>query len=149
MAFFFFRLFKNRIFLTFCALPQCTAPRPGGSFGALAADFSKVAIAVPRTFVALRRHSRDHPSSSRCVRITLLISFSHFSLIKNVKDRPGHDRRYAVNPDQIIKKLGWLPKTNFEDGLKKTVSWYLNNLDWCDSLMKKSGYSGGRIGNIN
>ncbi len=75
--------------------------------------------------------------------------FSHFSLIKNVKDRPGHDRRYAVNPDQIIKKLGWLPKTNFEDGLKKTVSWYLNNLDWCDSLMKKSGYSGGRIGNIN
>ena len=73
--------------------------------------------------------------------------FPHEALIKNVTDRPGHDKRYAINSTLIQKKLGWTPKITFEDGLKKTIYWYLNNLKWSESIMKKSGYSGYRIGN--
>ena len=73
--------------------------------------------------------------------------FPHEALIKNVTDRPGHDKRYAINSNLIQKKLGWTPKMTFEDGLKKTIYWYLNNLKWSESIMKKSGYSGYRIGN--
>ncbi len=73
--------------------------------------------------------------------------FPHATLIKNVSDRPGHDHRYAINSDLIQNKLGWTPKITFEEGLKKTINWYLNNLTWSNSIMKKSGYSGYRIGN--
>ena len=47
--------------------------------------------------------------------------------IKFIKDRPGHDFRYALNSEKIKSKLGWRPKTSFNDGLKKTLLWYLNN----------------------
>ena len=57
--------------------------------------------------------------------------------IKFVKDRPGHDVRYALNSDKIIKELKWKPKTKFEKGLKETFNWYLNNLDYFKSLKKK------------
>ncbi len=73
--------------------------------------------------------------------------FPHSSLIENVEDRPGHDKRYAINSNFIKKNLGWTPKITFEDGLKKTIYWYLNNLKWSYSIMKKSGYKGNRIGN--
>jgi dTDP-glucose 4,6-dehydratase len=52
------------------------------------------------------------------------------SLIKYVKDRPGHDKRYAINSAKIKSNLGWAPKTNFEEGLNRTVSWYRHNLAW-------------------
>ena len=51
------------------------------------------------------------------------------SLIEFVKDRPGHDRRYAMNISKIRGELGWQPKESFETGLEKTVQWYLANLD--------------------
>ena len=72
--------------------------------------------------------------------------YQHSNLIKNVTDRPGHDMRYAINSNLIQKKLGWKPKVTFEDGLKKTIYWYLDNLKWSDTIMQKSGYSGYRIG---
>ena len=72
--------------------------------------------------------------------------FPHANLIKNVADRPGHDERYAINSNLIQKELGWTPKINFVDGLKKTMHWYVDNLQWSDSIMEKSGYSGYRIG---
>lgn len=56
------------------------------------------------------------------------------SLIKFVKDRPGHDRRYAIDSSKITKELGWSPKTKFSDGLKKTINWYLENNDWLEHL---------------
>jgi dTDP-glucose 4,6-dehydratase len=52
------------------------------------------------------------------------------SLITFVEDRKGHDRRYAIDAGKIKKELGWYPETAFEDGIKKTIRWYLNNLDW-------------------
>lgn len=52
------------------------------------------------------------------------------STIRSVKDRPGHDRRYALNTKKVNEELGWLPTMRFELGLKKTISWYLGNADW-------------------
>lgn len=51
-------------------------------------------------------------------------------LIKYVEDRKGHDLRYAIDSTKIKSELGWYPKTNFENGIKKTIQWYLNNKDW-------------------
>ncbi len=52
------------------------------------------------------------------------------SLIKHVGDRKGHDMRYAIDPTKIHKELGWLPETRFEDGIQKTIKWYLENEAW-------------------
>ena len=57
------------------------------------------------------------------------------SLIKYVTDRKGHDRRYAIDPKKIHSELGWLPETKFEDGIKKTVKWYLNNKQWWETIV--------------
>ena len=56
------------------------------------------------------------------------------SLIKFVKDRPGHDKRYAIDASKIKKDLGWQPSVTFEEGIKKTVEWYLNNQDWLNKV---------------
>ena len=55
-------------------------------------------------------------------------------LIAFVKDRPGHDRRYAINCDKIKKELGWRQKFNFEEGLDMTIKWYMDNRDWVDRV---------------
>lgn len=52
------------------------------------------------------------------------------SLITYVQDRPGHDRRYGIDPTKISQELGWKPKHNFETGIKETIQWYLSNEDW-------------------
>jgi dTDP-glucose 4,6-dehydratase len=52
------------------------------------------------------------------------------SLITYVADRPGHDRRYAIDPSKIHRELGWLPETHFDEGIHQTVQWYLNNKPW-------------------
>ena len=52
------------------------------------------------------------------------------SLIKFVTDRLGHDRRYAINPEKIEREIGWKPLTTWEEGLRKTIDWYLDNQDW-------------------
>lgn len=58
-------------------------------------------------------------------------------MIEYVKDRPGHDRRYAIDFSKIKRELGWQPRTNFNEGMKKTVKWYKNNEDWWKKI--KSG----------
>ena len=55
-------------------------------------------------------------------------------LITYVKDRPGHDKRYAIDAGKINKELGWEPSLQFEEGLSKTVDWYLNNQEWLDRV---------------
>lgn len=57
------------------------------------------------------------------------------SLIVYVTDRKGHDLRYAIDPTKIHKDLGWLPETNFEEGIKKTIQWYLNNREWWETII--------------
>lgn len=56
------------------------------------------------------------------------------SLITFVKDRPGHDRRYAIDASKIMNNLGWQPSLKFEEGMAKTVEWYINNQEWLDNV---------------
>lgn len=56
-------------------------------------------------------------------------------LIEYVTDRPGHDMRYAIDPTKIHNELGWLPETKFEDGIKKTIQWYLDNKTWWENII--------------
>jgi len=69
----------------------------------------------------------------------------HAKLITFVADRPGHDRRYAIDASKIQRELGWTPQETFETGLRKTVQWYLDNEAWCQRVMDGS-YSGERLG---
>jgi dTDP-glucose 4,6-dehydratase len=62
----------------------------------------------------------------------------HAELITFVKDRPGHDWRYAIDAGKIGRELGWLPQESFETGLGKTVRWYLENREWCDRILSGS-----------
>jgi dTDP-glucose 4,6-dehydratase len=55
-------------------------------------------------------------------------------LITYVKDRPGHDRRYAIDPAKIGRELGWAPATTFEVGIRRTIGWYLEHRAWCDRI---------------
>ena len=57
------------------------------------------------------------------------------SLITHVEDRKGHDMRYAIDPTKIHNELGWLPETKFEDGIKKTIQWYLDNKEWWENII--------------
>ena len=57
------------------------------------------------------------------------------TLIRHVKDRPGHDRRYALDASKIRKELGWEPTVAFEDGLRATVQWYVDNRDWWEKII--------------
>lgn len=59
----------------------------------------------------------------------------HESLIKHVKDRPGHDRRYSLDGTKLQQELHWKPKCKFEDNLRKTVSWYLDHLQWLENVI--------------
>ena len=70
---------------------------------------------------------------------------SYQDLIRFVQDRPGHDRRYAIDPARTKKELGWSPQETFESALRKTVEWYLANLPWCDRV-RDGSYQGERLG---
>ena len=69
------------------------------------------------------------------VKTVLKILGKSESLIKFVKDRPGHDMRYAIDPTKIKNELGWYPETTFEDGIEKTVKWYLENRQWWENII--------------
>jgi dTDP-glucose 4,6-dehydratase len=57
------------------------------------------------------------------------------SLITHVKDRPGHDRRYAIDSSKVMTDLGWSPTVTFEEGIEKTIDWYLANTDWLNHVV--------------
>jgi dTDP-glucose 4,6-dehydratase len=65
-------------------------------------------------------------------------------LITFVKDRPGHDRRYAINASKIKTKLGWMPQVTVKEGLKLTIQWYLNNQDWWQPLLSQEYQESGQ-----
>lgn len=71
----------------------------------------------------------------------------HGKLITYVTDRPGHDERYAMDFTKLRRELGWQPAMRFEQGLKETVRWYLQNRDWVENIRARK-YSGERLGKI-
>ncbi len=81
-------------------------------------------IDVVKTICALLDEARPRPSG-------------HAALITYVKDRPGHDRRYAIDSTRVREELGWKPSETFSSGMRKTVDWYLQNEAWV------SGVTGG------
>ena len=77
----------------------------------------------------------NEKSNLDVVKIILKALGKSEDLITFVKDRPGHDRRYAIDPTKIHNELGWLPQTKFEDGISKTIEWYLTNKDWWQKII--------------
>lgn len=75
------------------------------------------------------------------IRLILQILGKPESLIRYVKDRPGHDRRYAIDAEKIKQELGWEPTIKFEDGIKTTIAWYLENRSWWERI-KSGEYQG-------
>ncbi len=71
---------------------------------------------------------------------------SYKRLIRFVEDRPGHDKRYAIDSAFIRKELGWKPNFNFKESLNLTVEWYLKNKDWINNIQSKVSYKGERLG---
>lgn len=63
---------------------------------------------------------------------------NHSELIEFVEDRPGHDARYAIDPSKVETELDWKPSTDFESGIRQTIEWYLDNLDWCEEVLDSS-----------
>jgi dTDP-glucose 4,6-dehydratase len=59
-------------------------------------------------------------------------------LVAFVTDRAGHDRRYAIDASKIKKELGWEPEVGFEDGIRRTIDWYLDNSNWSESILDGS-----------
>jgi dTDP-glucose 4,6-dehydratase len=64
----------------------------------------------------------------------------HESLIRYVADRPGHDRRYAMNIEKISRQLGWQPRQSLSTGMEKTVHWYLDNMGWVEAIRQRQDY---------
>ena len=77
----------------------------------------------------------NEKSNLEVVKTVLRILGKPESLITFVTDRKGHDRRYAIDPAKIHAELGWLPQTDFDTGIKKTVDWYLDNKDWWEHII--------------
>jgi dTDP-glucose 4,6-dehydratase len=70
----------------------------------------------------------------------------HGRLITSVTDRPGHDRRYGIDPSRIASELGWRPRHGFAEGLALTVDWYLGQTAWCSTVRQRAAYAGQRLG---
>lgn len=79
-------------------------------------------------------------------RLILKILGKPESLISYIDDRPGHDRRYALNSMKIEKELGWKPIHNFEETLEKTINWYRDNLWWCRKVLERGKHGEGMGG---
>ena len=91
-------------------------------------------IDVVRTICAILDELQPHANSQ-----------PYESLISFVKDRPGHDLRYAIDASKIDNELNWTPEESFETGIRKTVEWYLDNLEWCRRVQDGS-YQRERLG---
>ncbi len=82
----------------------------------------------------------DNEMSNLEIVALILKYFNHDkSWIEFVADRPGHDRRYAIDNSKIKKRLGWKPRYDFKKAFKLTIDWYLKNTDWIDKVREKTG----------
>ena len=100
--------------------------RPGEVYN-VGGDAERENIVVVKTICKLLDERRPMPDGSK-----------RESLITYVKDRPGHDRRYAIDANKIKTNLGWRPSETFESGITKTVDWYLDNQAWCNRVLDGS-----------
>ena len=107
--------------------------RPGEVY-AIGGDAERRNIDVVRSILRLIDQRRPLPGGG-----------DRSGLIRFVSDRPGHDRRYAIDASKVRQELGWRPARSFETGLAETVDWYLAHADWCQRIQNGS-YRGERLG---
>jgi dTDP-glucose 4,6-dehydratase len=98
------------------------AGRPGETYN-VGGNSERTNIDVVKAICDLLDEMRPNPSGA-----------SRRELITYVKDRPGHDRRYAIDATKIQRELNWKPEMPFEEGLRKTIAWYLDNLKWVENI---------------
>jgi dTDP-glucose 4,6-dehydratase len=110
-----------------------TAGRPGQSYN-VGGNSERTNLAVVEAICAILDEKRPRPCGRQ-----------HRDLIAFVSDRPGHDRRYAIDASKIGRELGWTPRESFDSGLAKTVDWYLGNEWWWEPIRRQS-YAGERLG---
>jgi dTDP-glucose 4,6-dehydratase len=87
----------------------------------------------------------EHANIDVVTRICDLVGADARERVRHVEDRPGHDRRYAIDPKKIETELGWRPQIGFEDGLVQTVRWYQDN-DWWWKPLREAGHGRARLG---
>lgn len=88
---------------------------------------------VKLTIDTIAKIMKEEPAYQKVLKTDL--DNINYDLITFVKDRLGHDMRYAIDPTKIATELGWYPETNFEDGIEKTIRWYLDNQDWVEAIV--------------
>lgn len=110
-----------------------TSGRLGQSYN-VGGDAERTNLKVVETICDALDHKRPRANGARCR-----------DLIEYVSDRPGHDRRYAIDASKIKTELGWEPSVTFEVGIDKTIDWYLDNKWWWEPI-RKSRYAGQRLG---
>jgi dTDP-glucose 4,6-dehydratase len=116
---------------------------PGATF-TIGGRSERKNIDIVRAICALLDELVPPAANSRLVGCAPPIA-SYAQLIAFVKDRPGHDRRYAIDPSLIEQTLGWTPAHSFDDGIRKTVQWYLSNRGWCERV-SSGAYRRERLG---
>ena len=90
---------------------------------------------VKLTIATIRRLMEENPEYRKTLKFSSTdLSWINNDLITFVKDRLGHDQRYAIDPTKISNELGWYPETKFADGIVKTIRWYLENQDWVEEV---------------
>jgi dTDP-glucose 4,6-dehydratase len=109
---------------------------------AIAAVLEKGAIGETYNVGGNNQRSNREVVNTLCALLDELVPDSpykpHAQLITSVKDRPGHDRRYAIDATKIEREIGWKPEETFETGLRKTVEWYLSNKEWVNGVTSGS-----------
>jgi dTDP-glucose 4,6-dehydratase len=109
---------------------------------AIAAVLAKGKVGETYNVGGCNQRSNKEVVNTLCALLDELVPDSqykpHAQLITSVKDRPGHDRRYAIDAAKIEREIGWTPAESFETGLRKTVEWYLANKEWVDGVTSGS-----------
>lgn len=90
-------------------------------------------ISIVRQIIAMVRQLMEENPQYRSL-LSIPVEDINEGLISYVSDRPGHDMRYAIDPEKIATELGWYPETSFTEGIKKTVKWNLDNREWIESV---------------
>ena len=127
---------------------ESTCPRRSSISSARSwASLSSISARAGRSMSSRRppRRARASASTRRSPALRARGLTSYTQLKKFVQDRPGHDKRYAIDATRIETELGWRPRHSFESGLRETVAWYLEHSEWLEAV-RSGSYRGERLG---